>query len=50
LAGRSDIKLADLMNERWVFSEQSNVVTSLVSAAFRTQGLALPQASVVKLR
>jgi DNA-binding transcriptional LysR family regulator len=46
-ASRSDIKLADLMNECWIFSEQSNVVTSLVSAAFRAQGLALPQASVV---
>jgi DNA-binding transcriptional LysR family regulator len=41
------VTLAELMNERWIFSEQNNIVTSLVAEAFRAIGLKLPQASVV---
>lgn len=46
LAVCGKIGLPALMNERWMFSEPSNIVTSLVSAAFREKGLELPRASV----
>jgi DNA-binding transcriptional LysR family regulator len=41
------VTLADLKDERWIFSERSNIVTSLVSEAFRAKGLDLPAARVV---
>lgn len=46
-AGRRRVALADLKDERWIFSERSNIVTSLVSEAFRANGLELPGAKVV---
>lgn len=46
-ARQSEVSLADLINERWIFSEPSNVVTTLVDAAFGAQGLELPQARVI---
>jgi DNA-binding transcriptional LysR family regulator len=46
LAGNREIRLPELINERWMFSEPSNIVTSLVSAAFQARGLELPRASV----
>ena len=46
LPGRRKVTLSGLMNERWMFSEPSNIVTSLASGAFRANGLELPRASV----
>jgi DNA-binding transcriptional LysR family regulator len=46
-ARRRKVTLAELTNERWILSEHSNVVTSLVSGAFRANGLELPRANVV---
>jgi DNA-binding transcriptional LysR family regulator len=46
LADRREIILADLMSERWMMSEPSNIVASLVSDAFRANGLEFPRPSV----
>jgi DNA-binding transcriptional LysR family regulator len=46
-ASRHSVKLAELINQRWIFSERSNIVTSLVATAFRNHGLDLPSASVI---
>lgn len=46
-ADRKSVKLAQLIDQRWIFSERSNIVTSLVANAFRNEGLDLPSASVI---
>jgi DNA-binding transcriptional LysR family regulator len=46
LANRREITLPDLMNERWMMSEPGNIVASLVSEAFRSNGLEFPQPTV----
>jgi DNA-binding transcriptional LysR family regulator len=47
LAGRREVGLAELLHERWMLSEPSNIVTTLTSGAFRAGGLELPPASVL---
>jgi DNA-binding transcriptional LysR family regulator len=46
LADRREITLADLTNERWMMSEPTNIVASLVSGAFSAKGLEFPRATV----
>jgi DNA-binding transcriptional LysR family regulator len=46
-ANRRKIVLADLSHEKWIFSEPSNVVQSIVSEVFRANGLEFPKAAVV---
>jgi DNA-binding transcriptional LysR family regulator len=46
-ANRRKIVLADLLHEKWIFSEPSNVVQSIVSEVFRANGLELPNVTVV---
>jgi DNA-binding transcriptional LysR family regulator len=46
LAQRRKVKLADLANERWMMSEPSNLMASLVSRAFHAGGLEFPRPSV----
>jgi DNA-binding transcriptional LysR family regulator len=46
-AARDKLSLAELMGERWMFSEATNIVTSLVARAFHANGLELPRARVV---
>jgi DNA-binding transcriptional LysR family regulator len=43
LADRREIALADLMKERWMMSDPSNIVASLVSGAFHANGLEFPR-------
>ena len=44
--GRRRIKLADLMNERWVLPPPDNVVGSVILKAFRAHGLDYPRTTV----
>lgn len=46
-ATRRSVALSELMAERWILSEPSNVVTRLVAEAFRAAGLELPSPLVV---
>jgi DNA-binding transcriptional LysR family regulator len=46
-AKRRRVTLADLKDERWIFAERNNIVTSLLSDVFRANGLELPAARVV---
>ena len=45
-ASRRKIKLADLMNERWIWSPPGTIVDSLVRGAFIASALAPPRACV----
>jgi len=46
-ASRRKVTLAELINEHWIFSEQNNIVQTLVSGVFCANGLEVPPASVV---
>jgi DNA-binding transcriptional LysR family regulator len=46
-AGRREVTLAELLDERWIFSEPTNAVQLVVSGAFRSNGLNLPKIGVV---
>jgi DNA-binding transcriptional LysR family regulator len=48
-ARRRKIRLAELMNETWIFPPPGTVPGSLISEAFRTAGLKTPRATVSSL-
>jgi DNA-binding transcriptional LysR family regulator len=44
---RRDIDLADLVDEKWIFTPPSSLPTTLVEDGFRSHGLTMPSAAVV---
>jgi len=46
-AGRRKLALAELLNERWIFGELNNTTQALISEAFLSDGLTLPEVGVV---
>ena len=48
-ARRRKVALAELINEPWIHMPPDNVISSLVAAAFRRQGLGVPQETVTSL-